>query len=122
MAIHLERSRLFDDSRTFSAEELTEVWAWLDSFDLQPLRPRDGQQLVTPQLSFFHATFVVGGRTYSVAKCSDGREVLGSIIAPHPSDVPKSMPTSLWSEVSKHGGIFSKAKLSCGIDRLKQYC
>ena len=124
MAIHLERSKLFDDSRTFSAEELTGVWAWLDSFDLQPLRPRDGQQLVTPQSTFVHATFVLGATTYSVARCSDGREVLGSVIVepPHLSNAPNWLPTSLWSEVSKRGGIFSKARLSCGIEKLKQYC
>ena len=109
MAIHLERSRLVDDSRTFSAEELTEVWAWLDSFDLQPLRPREGQQLVMPQLTFFHATFVLGDRTYSVAKCSDGREVLGTVIEGPPrfSTAPKWVPTSLSSEDSKRCGVFS---------------
>jgi hypothetical protein len=109
MAIHLERSRLVDDSRTFSAEELTEVWAWLDSFDLQPLRPREGQQLVKPPLTFFHATFVLGDRTYSVAKCSDGREVLGSIISGpgRLSSAPTWIPASLGSEVSKSGSVFS---------------
>ena len=104
---------MVDDSRTFSAEELTEVWAWLDSFDLQPLRPRDGHHLVKPPFTFFHATFVLGDRTYSVAKCSDGREVLGSVIAGPSrfSPTPKWMPTSLWSEVSNRGGVFSKATL-----------
>jgi len=124
MAIHMERSRLVDDSRTFSAEELTEVWAWLDSFDLQPLRPRDRQQLVTPSLTFFHATFVLGDTTYSVAKCSDGREVLGSVIegAPRFSTAPKWTPTSLLSEVSKRSNVFSKAMFSGGMETLKKYC
>ena len=122
MAIHLERSRLVDDSRTFSAEELTEVWAWLDSFDLQPLRPREAQHLVKPPFTFFLATFVLGDRTYSIAKCSDGREVLGTVIdgPPRFSSTPKWMPTSAWSEVSKHG-VFSKATLSGGIETLKTY-
>jgi len=124
MAIHLERSRLVDDSRTFSAEELTEVWAWLDSFDLQPLRPRDGQQLVQPPFTFFHGTFVLGDRTYSVAKCSDGREVLGSIISgpARPSSAPKGTPAPAWPDVSKSSGVFSKATLSVGIEALRKYC
>jgi len=118
MAIHLERARICDDSRTFSAEELTEVWAWLDSFDLQPLRPRDGQQLVRPPLTFFHTTFVLGDRTYSVAKCSDGREVLGTVLTESPrfSAAPKWSPTSLWSEISKRSGVFSKGTLSGGME------
>jgi hypothetical protein len=123
MAIHLERTTLVDDSRTFSAEELTDVWAWLDSFDLQPLRQRDGQQLVKPPFTFFHATFAFGERTYSVAKCSDGREVLGSVISgpSQASTAPKWTPASLWSEVSKRSGVFSNATLS-GVEKLRKYC
>ena len=116
MPIRTERSRLVDDSRTFSAEELTDVWAWLDSFDAQPLRPRDGEQLARPPLTFCQATYAFGEKTYSIAKCSDGRELLGTLIAglPPASAAPKWMPTSLWSEVSKIGGVFSKSAVLCG--------
>ena len=119
MPIHAERSRLVDDSPTFSAEDLTEIWAWLDSFDAQPLRPRDAAQFARPPLTFHQARYVFGAKTYSIAKCSDGRELLGSIIAglPQASAGSKWMPTSLWSEVSKIGGVFSKSTAVCGDEK-----
>jgi hypothetical protein len=114
MPIRVERSRLFDDSRTFSAEDLTEVWAWLDSFDSQPLRRREGEQLVRPPLTFHQEQYVFGAKTYSIAKCSDGRELLGSVISTdaEPTATPKWMPTALWSEVAKIGAVFSKSTSS----------
>ncbi len=80
MPIHPECARLVDDSRTFSADELTEVWEWLDSFDAQPLSG-DGEQLAKPPLTFQQARYVFGAKTYRIARCSDGREVLGTLIA-----------------------------------------
>jgi len=71
---------LVDDSRTFSADELTEVWEWLDSFDAQPLSG-DGEQLARPPLTFQQARYVFGAKIYRIARCSDGREVLGTLIA-----------------------------------------
>jgi len=88
MPIREEKSRLVDDSRTFSAEDLTEVWAWLDSFDAQPLRRRDGEKLVRSTLTFSQAKYVHREKTYSIARCCDGRELLGSVNAaafPQPS-------------------------------------
>src|SRR5437660_1091643 len=111
MSIRAERSRLVDDSRTFSTEDLTEIWAWLDSFDSQPLRPRDDEQLILPSLTFHQDKYVFGSKIYSVAKCSDGRELLGSVIgnAPEATAAPKWIPTSLWSEVSKIGAVLSQS-------------
>ena len=81
MPIHAKRSILVDDSRTFSAEDLTEVWAWLDSFDAQPLRPRDGEEHARPPLTFHLGKRVFGEKTYNIVRSSDGRELLGSVIA-----------------------------------------
>ena len=111
MPIREEKSRLVDDSRTFSAEDLTEVWAWLDSFDAQPLRRRDGEKLVRSTLTFSQAKYVHREKTYSIARCSDGREVLGSVlevVTPEKSG-PKRISTSLWYEVSKLGAALSKS-------------
>ena len=80
MPIHREGSKLLDDSRTFESEELTEIWEWLDSLDSQPLSARDGARLQRPPLTFHHCKYVFRERIFSVAKCSDGRELLGSII------------------------------------------
>jgi hypothetical protein len=79
MPIHPERARLVDDSRSFSADELTEVWEWLDSFDTQPLS-WDGAQLSRSPLTFRQARYVFGQKTYRIARCSDGRELLGTLI------------------------------------------
>jgi hypothetical protein len=72
--------RIVDDTRTFAPDELTEIWAWLDSFDAQPLSAREGTQLVLEHLTFHQDRYMFRGRIYSVAKCSDGRELLGSIV------------------------------------------
>jgi|SRR4051794_16741971 hypothetical protein len=80
MPIQKKGSGLVDDSRTFGADELTEIWAWLDSFDAQPLAARKKARLRRPHLSFHQVQFVFRERIFSVAKCSDGREILGSII------------------------------------------
>jgi hypothetical protein len=69
-----------DDSRTFDADELTEIWAWLDSFDARPLGAREEARLQRPPLTFRQDQYVFRERIFSVAKCSDGREILGSII------------------------------------------
>ena len=42
MAIREENFKLADDSRSITAEVLSDVWEWLDSYDMQPLRSRDG--------------------------------------------------------------------------------
>src|SRR5438105_2884079 len=80
MAIHKQGARLVDDSRTFDADELTEIWAWLDSFDAQPVGAREQARLQRPPLVFHQDQYVYRERIFSVAKCSDGRELLGSII------------------------------------------
>jgi hypothetical protein len=80
MPLREEESRLVDDTRSFSSQELTAVWEWLDSFDLQPLRPREHARLDRYSLTFTQRTHVFRGRLYSVAQCSDGRELLGSVI------------------------------------------
>jgi hypothetical protein len=80
MPIRREGTKLVDDSRTFESEELTEIWEWLDSLDSQPLRARDGARLHRPPLTFNQGKYVFRERIFSVAKCSDGRELLGSII------------------------------------------
>ena len=84
MPIHSEDSILVDDSQTFSAEDLTEIWAWLDSFDAQPLRPRDGAQLARPPLIFYLDSRLFGDKTCTIVRCSDGRELLGSVIGAFP--------------------------------------
>src|SRR5262245_46322884 len=84
MPIRVERLRLTDDSRSFSPEDLNEIWAWLDSFDAQPPRPSDATPLVRSDLSFRRDRYVFRQRVYSIAKCSDGRELLGSVIAVAP--------------------------------------
>ena|SRR5437763_191215 len=80
MPIHKEGARLVDDSRTFDPDELTEIWAWLDSFDTCPLEAREEARLQRPPLTFRQEQYVFRERIFSVAKCSDGREILGSII------------------------------------------
>jgi hypothetical protein len=85
MPIKEQRQKLVDDSRTFEPEVLTEVWAWLDSFDSQPLSVREGARLTTGPLTFYQDRYVFRGRIYSVAKCSDGRALLGSIIGVIPN-------------------------------------
>src|SRR5882724_5448732 len=80
MPIHKEGSRLVDDSRSFQADELTEIWAWLDCFDSRPLRVRKAARLQRSVLIFHQDQYVFRERIFSVARCSDGREILGSII------------------------------------------
>jgi len=93
MPIHREGLKLVDDSRSFESEELTEIWAWLDSLDSQPLSAREGARLQRPPLTFRHDKYVFRERIFSVAKCSDGRELLGSIIgvAPQTTLKPKEL-------------------------------
>src|SRR5712691_9029975 len=88
MPIREEDARLTDDSRSFSPRELTDIWEWLDSFDLQPLRPRENAKLETGTLKLTQRTQVFRGRLYSIAKCSDGRELLGSVIGLVPQAIP----------------------------------
>ena len=87
MPIREQGQKIVDDTRTFGAAELTEVWAWLDSFDSQPASVRAGAKLVRPPLTFRQDRYHFHGRVYSVAKCSDGRELLGSIIGVIPPPV-----------------------------------
>ena len=89
MPIHRVGPRLVDDSRTFESEELTEIWEWLDSLDSQPLNARDGARLHRPPLTFHQDRYVFRERIFSVAKCSDGRELLGSIIGVVPLSTMK---------------------------------
>ncbi len=81
--------KLIDDSRSFKSEELTQIWEWLDSLDSQPLSARDGARLQRPPLTFHHDKYVFRERIFSVAKCSDGRELLGSIIGVVPLSTMK---------------------------------
>ena len=108
MPIRADRARLIDDSRTFSAEDLTEAWAWLDTLDAQPLRSRDREQLELPAFTFRPSTYSFGQKVYSVAKCSDGRELLGSVIG---STGPESKwgTSGLWSEVSRLSSVMGKS-------------
>jgi len=80
MPIRQEKSKLFDDTRSFAPEVLTAVWEWIDSFDYQPLRPRDAATLEKGDLTFHLAEYAFRDKIYSVAKCSDGRELIGSIM------------------------------------------
>ncbi|SRR6266478_4859622 len=91
MPIHRVGPRLVDDSRTFESEELTEIWEWLDSLDSQPLNARDGARLHRPPLTFHQDRYVFRERIFSVARCSDGRELLGTIIGVIPQTA--TMPT-----------------------------
>ena len=84
MAIREENFRLVDDSRGFNATQLSDVWEWLDSYDMQPLRSRDGAHLEIGALTFTQETYSFQGTIYSLARCSDGREVLGSPIGVAP--------------------------------------
>ena len=79
MPIREEKLRLIDDTRSFAPQDITAVWEWLDSFDVQPLRPRTGATLVRGALTFRLEEQSFRDHTYSVAKCSDGRELIGSI-------------------------------------------
>ena len=81
MPIREEKLRLIDDTRSFAPEDITAVWEWLDSFDAQPMRPRGGATLERGHLTFRLENQYFRDRTYSVAKCSDGRELIGSIIS-----------------------------------------
>jgi hypothetical protein len=65
---------------TFSPEQLSSLWEWLDSYDSQPLRNREGATLDLLALNAKLETYVHRDRVYSVAKCSDGRELIGSVI------------------------------------------
>ena len=80
MPIRQQGPRLLDDARTFEAEDLTEIWEWLDSFDSQPLSAWNKARLVRPPWTFEQGRYIFRGRIYSVAQCSDGRELLGSVI------------------------------------------
>ena len=95
MPIREKESRLVDDTSSFSSPELTDIWEWLDAFDLQPLRPRDGATLVRPPLTFIQTKYLFRGRVYSVAKCSDGRELLGSVIGIVPQAAAITRPNML---------------------------
>jgi hypothetical protein len=108
MPIRADRARLVDDSRTFSAEDLTEIWAWLDSLDAQPLRSRDHEQLELSRFIFRPATYAFGQKIYSIARCSDGRELLGSVIG---ATGPESKwgASGLWSEVSRFSSVMAKS-------------
>jgi hypothetical protein len=88
MAIREEKFRLADDSRSFNAQQLTEIWEWLDSYDMQPLRSRDGALLERAPLRFTLDTYTFQATVYSVARCSDGREVVGSPIGLAPEAIP----------------------------------
>ena len=79
MPIREEKLRLIDDTRSFAPQDITAVWEWLDSFDAQPLRPRNGATLVRGALTFRLEEQCFRDQTYSVAKCSDGRELIGSL-------------------------------------------
>jgi len=80
MAIREENFKLADDSRSFTAELLSDVWEWLDSYDMQPLRSRDGARLERAGVIFSQETYTFQGTIYSFARCSDGRAILGSPI------------------------------------------
>jgi hypothetical protein len=112
MPIRVERTRLVDDSRTFSSEELTEAWEWLDSLDAQPLRPRDQERLDRPAFTFRPATYTFGQKIYSIARCSDGRELLGSVI----SDLNESRSSlgGLFSAVSRFGSAVAESLVPAG--------
>jgi hypothetical protein len=84
MPIREEDQKLLDDARTFSSEELTEIWEWLDSFDIQPLGSRQETRLERTPLTFRQDKRAFSGKLYSVARCSDGRELLGSVIGAAP--------------------------------------
>ena len=102
MPIREQGPRLIDDTSTFSPGELTEIWEWMDSFDSRPLVDRETASLVKTPRSFRLERFVHRGRIYCVARCSDGRELLGSIlgVAAPPSITPdpalRSRLRSMW--------------------------
>src|SRR6185369_2846912 len=52
MPIRERGPKLFDDTRTFGAAELTEIWAWLDSVDAQTSGARYEAQFSRPPLTF----------------------------------------------------------------------
>jgi hypothetical protein len=81
MPIRTDNLKLIDDTRTFTAEQLTDVWEWLDSFDRQPLRRREGAKLEKAPLAFTQDQYAFRGTIYSIAKCSDGRAILGSPVS-----------------------------------------
>jgi hypothetical protein len=81
MAIREEMFKLIDDTKTFTPEQLSNLWEWLDSYDSQPLRKREDATLDLIALSAKLDTYTHRDRVYSVAKCSDGRELIGSVIA-----------------------------------------
>ena len=81
---------MVDDSRSFTAEQLSDVWEWLDSYDMQPLRSRSGARLERSPLTFTQDTYTFQGTIYSLARCTDGREVLGSPIGVAPYAVMAS--------------------------------
>jgi hypothetical protein len=102
MPIREQGSRLFDDTNTFSSGELTEIWEWMDSFDSRPLGDRETASFVKTPRTFRLDRYVFRGRIYCVARCSDGRELLGSVIgvAAPPSMTPeptlRSRLRSMW--------------------------
>jgi hypothetical protein len=91
MPIREEKFRLIDDSRSFTPEQLSAAWEWLDSFDMQPLRSRENARLERPPLTFTQDKYTFQGTIYSVARSADGREVIGSPIGvvPLPVDTAK---------------------------------
>ena len=80
MAIRADKFKLIDDSRSFTREQLSSVWEWLDEYDMQPLRSRAGASLKSGPLTFTQDSHTFLGTVYSLARCSDGREILGSPI------------------------------------------
>src|SRR4051812_10059918 len=83
--------RIVDDMRTFPTQELTEIWEWLDAFDAAPASARDQARLERADVTFSMEQHVFNGRIYSVASCSDGRQLLGSILGllPNPDLLPE---------------------------------
>ena len=75
MLIREEKLKLID-TRSFAAEDITAVWEWLDSFDSQPMRPRIGVTLERGNITFRLEEQSFRDLSYTVAKCSDGRELL----------------------------------------------
>ena len=101
MPIRKAGARLVDDSRTFDADDLTEIWEWLDSLDAQPWEAREGARLHRPPLVFHQGQYAFRERIFTVARCSDGREILGSIIGV----VPRSTLTPAQVLQPPHGNI-----------------
>jgi hypothetical protein len=97
MAIREDKFRLNDDSRSFTAEQLSAVWEWLDEYDMQPLRSRDGAQIECGPLKFTQDKYTFQGMMYSLARCSDGREILGSPIGLAPAVAASALRRNLFA-------------------------